>query len=114
MSKRDVATPSLSSLAFILRNKELWPDDFHWDFWNCSTCAMGLAMEVWGQHRGCIAPGRIAKMFGMPLGDVERIFVAWRDGNPTPADIADRIDTYLVRRAHVAPGLSRIQIHAAG
>lgn len=38
---------SLPALAFILRNKELWPKGFEWDYNNCNKCAMGLAKNLW-------------------------------------------------------------------
>ena len=45
--EKELATPSLRALSFILRNKELWPRDFVWDFLDCATCAMGLAWRLW-------------------------------------------------------------------
>src|ERR1700733_2317440 len=39
--------PSLAALALVLRNRELWPEDFTWDYTRCSNCAIGLAAKLW-------------------------------------------------------------------
>jgi len=95
MSRRDTATPSLSALSFILRHPELWPDGFEFDWANCRTCAMGLAASIWGDERNHFVQD-IKRLFRIPLLEAEEIFCRWTDQrNPTPADIADRIDKYL-------------------
>ena len=96
MSRRDIATPSLSALSFILRNPSLWPDGFEFDWWNCRTCAMGLAASIWGEVRDMTYAQDISRMFRMPLRDVEQVFCYWpHAAEPTPGDIADKIDEYL-------------------
>jgi len=34
------------ALAFVLRNRELWPEGFVWDYRSFDNCAMGLAVEI--------------------------------------------------------------------
>jgi hypothetical protein len=99
MSRRDTATPSLSALSFILRNPELWPEGFEFDWWNCRTCAMGLAASIWGDVRDAHYADDIKRMFRIPQREVEEIFCHWTDEerDPTPADVADKIDEYLAR-----------------
>ena len=41
------ATPSLSVLAFRLRNRETWPPGYEFDFQRIETCAIGLAAILW-------------------------------------------------------------------
>jgi hypothetical protein len=43
----DLSTPTLPGLAHILRNKELWPSGFVWNYADNSTCAMGLTACFW-------------------------------------------------------------------
>lgn len=47
----DLTEPSPEALAYILRNKELWPTPFRqqgWDFRHGRSCAVGLCYDVWG------------------------------------------------------------------
>lgn len=44
--------PSLSMLSHFLRDKDLWPKGFIWDYSNCNTCAMGLAVEMFNLTLG--------------------------------------------------------------
>ena len=38
--------PSLSTLAFVLRHRELWPEGFEWDYNDCEQCGMGMAFRL--------------------------------------------------------------------
>lgn len=44
------ATPTLKSLAYLLRHPEFWPEGFEWNFRYGNCCAMGLARKVWPEH----------------------------------------------------------------
>ena len=39
--------PSLVALSYALRHPETWPEDFVWDYSDCTTCAIGLATRLW-------------------------------------------------------------------
>ena len=102
MSKRDINTPSLESLSFILRNKELWPDGFEWNFRDCHKCAMGLAHQIWREVRVPTC-GDMSNVFKLGPGVAMALFTSgWDDQQEynsysvTPDKIADRIDAYLV------------------
>ena len=99
MSRRDTATPSLSALAFILRHRVLWPDGFVFDWWNCSSCAMALALKVWGREPGSRASvlAQAARLLRIPRADADKLFCLSLDSHQTPSadQIADRIDHYL-------------------
>lgn len=43
-------TPTLQSLAYVLRHKELWPTDFEWHYGYMYSCALGLAKRLWPNH----------------------------------------------------------------
>ena len=49
LMKSPVFEPSLTNLAFVLRHKELWPENFVWDFRYCETCAIGLCRQIYGK-----------------------------------------------------------------
>lgn len=40
--------PTLENLSKVLRNQDLWPLGFPWDYTHGATCAMGLADIIWG------------------------------------------------------------------
>lgn len=42
-------TLTLADLAWRLRHPETWPPGFKWDYGNCSSCAMGLAVRLLDQ-----------------------------------------------------------------
>jgi ribosomal protein S19E (S16A) len=91
-------TPNLQNLATVLRHREMWPTDFDWFYWDCSTCAMGLARRL-----GMISDygtGTVCEEFGIPHDVVNRIFLAAEiecdEGEDvTPEHVADAIDAYL-------------------
>ncbi len=43
----DLSTPSLKALSHILRNRNLWPKEFVWNYNQYYSCAMGLAATLW-------------------------------------------------------------------
>lgn len=127
--KLSLGAPSLEGLAYSLRHPETWPEGFVWDFNECSSCAMGLAHALWNGPEVPDEFGRTetnrtycsqtARMLGMPLTDVEDIFLdnEWTrqpktflgfipagktDPVPfedvTPEMVADAIDAYIARQ----------------
>lgn len=72
--------PSLRALSHILRHKELWPEGFVWNYSSCSTCAMGLAWQIWNMNDDHLAYPlyrnlrRAAEVFSMPLMESCTIF----------------------------------------
>lgn len=53
-----ISKPTLAALSFVLRNKDLWPAGFQWDFGSTKECAMGLAHRLW--------PADVPEPFGAP------------------------------------------------
>lgn len=99
----DLSIPSLEALSFLLRHKEMWPRDFAWNYAGCSSCAMGLAHQLWEEM---MAPDSLemSRVFDMPLSRSIQIFggtnlcAAYEVldyGEVTPEMVADKIDQYL-------------------
>jgi hypothetical protein len=108
---------TLADLAWRLRHPETWPPNFRWRYWDCNSCAMGLAWSL--SHDGKPAElvthmateramtravkALLADAAAMNSRQFAAIFRELR-GRPgfggvvTPADVADAIDRYLVRR----------------
>ena len=97
----DLSKPSIAALSYALRHRETWPKDFKWNFFCCTTCAMGLAARLWTQLRPFHE--NIGANLGVSISAAHRIFVqaAWEWGGPTdspdvsPEDIADLLDAHL-------------------
>lgn len=90
--------PSIGVLSFTLRHKELWPASFHWNYGACSTCAMGLASELWPQTIFEVSNVAMRKAFDLTeqqaqiiFGDVGDIKRCSHD-DVTPEMVADVID----------------------
>lgn len=82
---QDLDKPSLHGLSYALRHPDTWPEDFVWNYKNCSGCAIGLAHGLWvslGQlpnpqsgfegHRGIVT--KMAKTFSLPFSESRAIF----------------------------------------
>lgn len=104
----DLKTPSLRALSHILRNRDLWPKDFIWNFSECTQCAMGLASTLWSETVQSPFTCHMAKAFGMNSNTAKAIFcgmhpennsptygVEWDSPLITPERVADEIDKYL-------------------
>lgn len=103
--------PSLETLAYALRHPETWPDGFVWNYSGCTTCAMGLAAELWFKGREQVSvPAYIswaAHTFAMQYEAATRIFLktrpprTWRHpfaqeiSAVTPEHVATAIERYL-------------------
>lgn len=107
------AYPSLENLSHILRNRDLWPEGFYWNFKHCDSCAIGMMNKLWGHAYPEVA----VRVFEDMPGETEsRIFynsfskphvrIGWfglfkRDRHHeevTPEMVADQIDEYLKRK----------------
>lgn len=97
-SRRSVISPdpTLKSLAYVLRHKELWPEGFSWDFRYSTTCAIGLGHRLW--------PGdySLRATYNLSEEQVARIFtkpsffgMKW----VSPETVAKRIERHLRRIA---------------
>ena len=101
----DLSKPSLESLAWLLRHREMWPKGFEWDYMHCPTCAMGMAYALWcDQNILSPCPSEMQRVFGMSEISSRQIFMdadckrGIRLGNVTPEMVADDIDAYLAKR----------------
>jgi len=101
VSKRQVvdSKPSLRTLAYVLRNRELWPAGFEWDYRACGTCALGVANRLWGITN---TSDELEAYFGLSVREAEHIFIndallgrRVLGGDVTPAQVADLIDAHL-------------------
>lgn len=104
----NIGTPSLKNLSHILRHKELWPEGFRWNYRQCTTCAMGIAHELWIQkfnEKPYSTPMAFYNMtckFKIPHPCAASIFLDAHMANNvsnrskvTPEMVADQIDAYL-------------------
>lgn len=92
----DLSKPSLMALSYILRHKEHWPERFVWDYRQCNTCAMGMAVQLWRKIRvPCVSA--IVRELDIPTIQALSIFLGLREAyNPVkPKHVADAIDNYL-------------------
>lgn len=105
-SQPEVLAPekTLKGLAFALRHHELWPREFKWDYTECKSCAMGLAVQLWNLSGGeCTYT--LARAFSEDIRDFDRstldIFCGLSSKLHkkmccvTPEDVADALDEYL-------------------
>lgn len=94
----DLSKPSVLGLAYLLRHRELWPTDFVFDFADCPTCAMGLAVKFWRldvSRPESSYSGRVCAALRIPRHVAFNIFVLRmeQDGN-APEDIARDLDSF--------------------
>lgn len=106
--------PTLQNLAFALRHREIWPEDFTWNYEFCASCAIGLACRIWPQnyHHVRLPPSNLrslmicARQFDISTKDAETLFFDSRPRrtflNPfplrsetQPEDVAKAIDRYI-------------------
>lgn len=100
-------TPTLKDLIYVLRHKETWPKGFVWDYKRCSTCAMGLAYEMWPERVAFYTTTSMMEAFDMPTDAVYDIFIeSFRGVIPslfgfttTPEYIAKKLERYLARKS---------------
>jgi hypothetical protein len=46
-----LSKPSAAGLAYLLRHKELWPENFEFNYSSFGYCACGLAYRYWVQNK---------------------------------------------------------------
>jgi hypothetical protein len=94
----DLSKPSLRALSYVLRHRELWPKDFNWQYYDCDSCAMGLASALW-KSVGPACTGSMSRNFEIGISDAAHIFIdaiSWSGyGTVSPEMVADQIDKYL-------------------
>jgi hypothetical protein len=91
----------LSELSKVLRNKELWPKDFVWNYNDCEMCAMGLAQALWTEQIRRLNSYEMSAAFDIPWEVAEEIFFNLSDNIDeiiTPEQVADAIDLYLSKQ----------------
>jgi hypothetical protein len=87
-----------SVLIAALRDPEMWPEDFYWNFQVCTTCGAGLAKRLGlaqqeGMSEGWLPPVRDA--LGLTQEQALEVFVrdAFKVGSHiTPNIVADRLE----------------------
>ena len=99
--------PSLSTLAFVLRHRELWPADFEWDYTECAQCALGVGIRLgWlvgsDNLEHVIDSAKAAFAISEDIAEsifcnAEASFPGVRFGEVTPEHVADLIDAHLAR-----------------
>jgi len=99
--------PTLQALAYALRHRDVWPDDFTWNYSRTDCCAMGLAARLWPIY--CfsgMAPtiGELQKVFNLSTMAACVIFfgseqhsLLFKRQETTPDMVANVIDHYLAR-----------------
>jgi hypothetical protein len=100
--------PSIKALSHILRNRNLWPQGFKWDYDHCSSCAMGLAARLWSKHIRIGGEWEIksnarivGKAIALPHAIAKVVFTELFNHKNTPApqispnDVADWLDSWL-------------------
>jgi hypothetical protein len=101
--------PTLQALGYALRHRDVWPDDFSWNYSRVDCCAMGLAARLWPKriHRfSGMAPTfvELQKVFNLSTLAACAIFfgseqhsLLFKRQETTPEMVADVIDHYLAR-----------------
>jgi hypothetical protein len=78
----------LRGLSYLLRNRNMWPEGFEWDYSVCAKCAMGLARKAGLEN------------FNKELDHTTNVYLFMNmtdatSSTTTPEIVADRIDGYL-------------------
>lgn len=95
----DLTKPSAKALSHILRHKELWPVGFVWNYGDCSSCALGLAYQLW---KGIIkGPNTRYVASALNLDEDKarnNVFINYKLFNETrimPEMVADKLDDLI-------------------
>jgi|SRR5882672_4744252 len=102
----DLSNPTLQNLIYVLRHPDIWPEDFEWNYYSPSTCAMGLAYQLWPDHIGNTHSHTMAECFGMDHEDSWDIFMDCKAGlfntimgrSPTAKQVANKLEKYLAKQ----------------
>lgn len=99
----DLRKPSAVGLIYLLRNRDVWPPRFRWDYGGCHTCALGLACTTW-KNIGYLG---VADAIGIPFDRGQEIFTRLRRENSTcdvrPKDVADALEDYILSYPPIEP-----------
>lgn len=81
----DLNKPSLHTLSYVLRNPDMWPKGFVWDYQSCDQCAMGLAHRLWKVGTADRGSGAtlMARTFSLPYATADSIFMGAGPWMPT-------------------------------
>ena len=96
-----LASPSAEGLIYALRNREVWPEGFKWNYLMCQTCALGLAFRLWREiDRPDI--DYVGPAVGLSERDAERVFLYARKYTDvecgqgiTPEMVADLLEAVV-------------------
>lgn len=82
--------PNLVGLSYGLRHPETWPADFVWNYSDCRTCGIGLALRLWPQMKMPSGPNQeeaqraketwIAREMAMSHREAKNIFFGLYSG----------------------------------
>jgi hypothetical protein len=89
---------TLAALRDLLRDESRWPEDFHFNYGEFETCAIGLAVRTGlvKQHKSGNPAMVDAAQFGIDERTYWAIFVSGGFKRVTAAVVAERIDAYLL------------------
>ena len=101
--------PTLRGLSYALRHRETWPIGFAWQYEDCTSCAMGLAVDLIQpvpRPRYVYDHGMFVRaQFCLGWTAYEAIFESLNETHAihrrqvTPEHVADAIDRYLATTA---------------
>jgi hypothetical protein len=84
--------PSVAGLCYALRNKDVWPEGFTWNFSFPWSCAMGLARAMWPEYIPSPYHPQVTQALGLPVEAAHGVFIYRDSENNEPADIASALE----------------------
>jgi hypothetical protein len=87
---RAASLAGLHRLVHVLRHRELWPEDFTWDYRSSDTCAIGLAGRMGLPVRGLLDVGDYASVFYSCRGPI-----GFWGFSTQPEHVADKLEAVL-------------------
>jgi hypothetical protein len=84
-------SPSVEGLCYALRNREVWPEGFSWNFSYPESCAMGLAQKMWPKFISSPYHTDVTRALGLNITAAHGVFI-WRSEHNEPSDIADALE----------------------
>lgn len=113
LSRSPIFKPSLVSLAYILRNPSMWPQDFTWNFQYHGQCALGLSDKLWPGYASLLLNTMTEESFkdifiyttNKPKVVSRMFWIRWErtrlHEEVSPDMVADHIEEYLERSADI-------------
>jgi len=91
--KPNLSKPTVTGLAYILRHKEEWPDNFEWDFSHHRGCALEIINATWVGGRDIVTIFDAASLLGIPNFVAAKIFLESGDREEvSPEHIATALE----------------------